>query len=172
MPQPRKLPDPSILIGMRNKGKTLGEIASKYDVTEGAVWNVLHVAGETNDRYTYKEIVPWEIEPEHRALQLMEQFRRIVRLRHDLPLTDVDKRRLVKWLRTIRQDQVIINYHPDAPGGEENAASPVKGGFYYDPRVAADGDALLRMPAGSETPVVNITDVLDALRDKAVIGGQ
>ena len=162
MPTPRKLPATDALVRMRNDGMMLKEIADLYGVTEGGVWAALNEAGHTTDRHTYKEVLPFDIDPKHKNLQVIEQFRRIVKLQRGGALTDVDRRRLRNWLTAIKEDGVVVNYHPLAPGGPANALSPVKGGFFYVAREESDGDDVVRRTA--DDPVrLNIDALLAQL---------
>lgn len=163
MPTPRKLPEVRTLVRMRNKGMTLKEIGDLYDTTEGGVWAALNEAGETTERHTYKEVIPFEIDERHKYLQIMEQFRRCVKLMNGGNLTDVDRRRLTKWLLAMQEDGVIVNYHPEAPA-KDNALSPIKGGFYYSVRQTEDGDSVVRIPEDSDTIPMSIDSLLSKLR--------
>ena len=164
MPTPRKLPEVRTLVRMRNKGMTLKEIGDLYDTTEGGVWAALNEAGETTERHTYKEVIPYEIDERHRYLQIMEQFRRMNKLLRGGKLTDVDRRRLTKWLTAMKEDNVVVCYHPEAPA-KGNALSPVKGGFYYADREDSDQDHVIRAPEGATTTPLSIDSMLSKLHD-------
>lgn len=138
----RKLPDPTTLRLLRQQGWTLGDIAEKYDVGETAVWKALERAGLVEERMDYRALLPWRILPKHQTSATMDRFRYIVRQKNGEPLSDVHARRLEKWLQGLAENNVVVDYHEDAP---PNAASKV-GGFYYTPRKPED-KWIIREPA-------------------------
>ena len=139
----RKLPDEKTLRQMRDQGMMLKDIAELYGVTTAGVWKALEEANLTRTRHTYHEYLPWKVERKHQALQIMEQFRRLIKRQNKEKLNDVEERRLNKWLTALKEDNVVVNYHPDAP---PNAAGTT-GGFYYVPRHPLDDPtSIIRTP--------------------------
>ena len=138
----RKLPDSATIRRMRTQGITQRAIAETYEVTESAVWKALMRAGYTDPLATYKDILPWDLNPEHKATGIMERFRAIVKQRKGAELRPAEARRLNQWLRELEENDLVVNYHPDAP---PNSASS-KGGFYYVPKSDQD-DWIIRRPS-------------------------
>lgn len=134
MPAIKKLPDSATLRRLRTQGYSQKDIAETYEVSESAVWKALHRAGYTEPLATYKDILPWEISDEHKATAIMERFRAIVKQRKGAVLRPEEETRLNIWLRELEANDLVVNYHPDAP---PNSASS-KGGFYYVPKSDQD----------------------------------
>ncbi|MBO0896138.1 hypothetical protein [Arthrobacter sunyaminii] len=141
MPAERKLPNSTTLRQLRKQGLRLIDIAEQYGVTEAAVWRALDRAGFTKERATYKDVLPWEIADEHKTTAVMDRFRAIAKQKSGGKLSPEEDRLLADWLRELADNDVVVNYHKDAP---PNAASR-KGGFYYVPRTDAD-QWLIREP--------------------------
>lgn len=137
----RMLPDSATLRRLRMQGYTQRGIAETYGVSESAVWKALNRAGYTEPLATYKDILPWEISDEHKAVAIMERFRAIMKQRKGATLRPEEESRLVAWLKDLEAGGLVVNYHPDAP---PNSAS-AKGGFYYVPKVEQD-DWIIRRP--------------------------
>ena len=141
MPATRKLPDKATLRRMRSSGWTQRKIAETYGVSESAVWKALMRAGYTKPLATYKDILPWEIDDEHKTVAVMERFRAIVKQRKGAKLRPEEESRLKQWLIDLKENGLVVSYHPDAP---PNSASS-KGGFYYVPKTDQD-DWIIRRP--------------------------
>jgi hypothetical protein len=141
MPAPRKLPDNTILRTLRAQGHLLKDIAKEYDVTEAAVWKALERAGYTDRKETYKDIVPWDIDPKHRSTAITQRFRSIMRQRRGQELNQTEEHLLNAWLKSMKDNNVVLDYHVDAP---PNDASRL-GGFFYTPRLPED-EGFIRMP--------------------------
>jgi hypothetical protein len=119
----------------------LKDIAKEYDVTEAAVWKALERAGYTDRKETYKDIVPWDIDPKHRSTAITQRFRSIMRQRRGQELNQTEEHLLTTWLQSMKDNNVVLDYHPDAP---PNDASRL-GGFFYTPRLPED-EGFIRMP--------------------------
>jgi hypothetical protein len=141
MAAPRKLPDNTILRQLRSQGHKLKDIAKKYDVTEAAVWKALERAGFTENKETYQDIVPWEIDPKHRSTAIAQRFRSIMKQRRGTPLNPTEEHLLNTWLQVMKDADVVLDYHKDAP---PNDASRL-GGFFYTPRLPED-EGFVRQP--------------------------
>lgn len=141
MPAPRKLPDNTTLRTLRSQGWKLKDIAAEYDVTEAAVWKALERAGFTDRKETYQDIVPWDIAPKHRSTAITQRFRSIMRQKRGVPLTETEQHLLDAWMQAMKDQGVVLDYHPDAP---PNDASRL-GGFFYTPRLPED-EWIVRMP--------------------------
>lgn len=141
MPAVRKLPDTATLRRLRNNGWKLAEIAAEFDVSEGAVWKALNRGGAQEPRHTYRDLIPWDVAPEHRTVAVMDRFRSIVKQRRGILLRENEERLLSEWLEGLEESGMVVAYHPDAPA---NAASS-KGGFYYVPKLPSD-EWIVRKP--------------------------
>lgn len=137
----RKLPDRTTLRRLRAEGWTQRRIAETYETTESAVWKALKVAGYTEAVPTYKDILPWDVTPEHKTVAIMERFRAIVKQKKGTKLRPEEEARLVAWLDELKAAGLVVNYHKDAP---PNSASS-KGGFFYVPKTEQD-DWIIRRP--------------------------
>lgn len=137
----RKLPDKATLRRMRKSGWTQRKIAETYGVSESAVWKSLLRAGYTTPLATYKDILPWDIEEEHKTVAIMERFRSIVKQKKGVTLRPAEERRLEQWLQDLKEEGLVVSYHKDAP---PNSASS-KGGFFYIPKSDQD-DWIIRRP--------------------------
>lgn len=137
----KKLPPVEILVDMRTRGMKLKEIAAVYDVGEPAVWRALERAGKIEQKSGWKDLLPWKIEPQHKTTAVMARFRTILKQKNGEVTTDVEDRLLREWLKGLQDNNLVVNYHPEAPA---NAASS-KGGFYYVPREEAD-EWIIRLP--------------------------
>lgn len=141
MPAIRKLPDSATLRRLRTQGWTQRKIALTYQVSESAVWKALMRAGYTEPLATYKDILPWEIADEHKAVAIMERFRSIVKQNKGAALRPEEETRLQQWLRDLEANGLVVGYHKAAP---PNTASS-KGGFFYIPKSEQD-DWIIRRP--------------------------
>lgn len=146
MSAPRKLPDKSTLRQMRSQGMRLKDIAAQYDTTESAVWNALDRAGFTPMRQeTYRDLMPWDVDPKHRSTAITQRFRSMMRLKRGVELNPTEQHLLDTWLLAIQQANVVVAYHVDAP---PNDASRL-GGFFYTERYPED-EWIVRVPEGSD----------------------
>ena len=143
MPAQRKLPDNTTLRQLRAQGYKLKQIASIYGVKEAAVWKALERAGFTDKAETYRDILPWDIDPRHRSTAIAQRFRSIQRQRQGKPLTETEQHLLDTWMKVMKDNNVVLDYHPDAP---PNDASRL-GGFFYTPRLPED-EWIVRVPKG------------------------
>lgn len=155
MPAPRKLPDNTTLRQLRAQGWKLSQISQKYGVTDAAVWKALERAGFTENKETYQDIVPWDIDPRHRSTAIAQRFRSLMRIKKGIPLNPTEQHLLDTWLKVMKENNVVLDYHPDAPA---NDASRL-GGFFYVPRLPEDGDGIVRMPKKKAPPPVTETDL-------------
>lgn len=145
MPAVKRLPADDKLRRLRLQGWTQKEVAENYGVSESAVWKALQRAGYNDPVPTYRDLIPWKIAEEHKATAIMERFRSIVKQKKGAPLRSDEEYHLTKWLRELEANDLVVNYHPDAP---PNSAS-TKGGFYYVPRDPEQDKWIIREPPES-----------------------
>lgn len=141
MARPRQLPEIEKLVEMRVDGWRLIDIAEQYEVTASAVHYALKRADRLPDLVTYHDIVPWKIEETHQSSVVMRHIRAIARQQQGAELNDVDERRLSGWLDMLGDQQLVLDYHPQAPANDASRT----GGFFYRTRVPEDQD-FFRMP--------------------------
>jgi len=159
MPAERKLPDNTTLRQLRAQGWKLRHIAQEYGVTDAAVWKALERAGYTDRKETTADLLPWEIDVKHRSTAVAQRFRAIMRERRGLELNATERHLLDTWLQALKDNNVVVNYHPDAP---PNDASRL-GGFFYVPRSPED-KWIVRMPKdGKRVVAKKKTIITDAM---------
>lgn len=141
MPAVRKLPDSTTLRRLRAQDWTLAQIAETYGVTTSAVHRALVRANYTLPLKTWKDILPeeWDIADEHKATAIMERFRSIVKQQKGAQLRANEEHLLNQWLRDLKDNDVVVAYHKDAPPNDASR----KGGFYYTQR-RPDDDWIVR----------------------------
>ena len=146
MPAPRKLPSNEVLLKLREKGLSYADIASQYDVTEGAVYWQLRDAGATRQRADHSKYLPWKVKVEHAHTRPATLLRYLSRREHAEngraePLPEPKERMVTKWLAEVKEAGVVVCYDREMP---PNPASPKTGGFYYSKRRPEDGDSVIR----------------------------
>ncbi|WP_417235556.1 hypothetical protein [Arthrobacter sp.] len=137
----RKLPDGRTLRELRERGMTLAGIAELYGATESGVHRALMRADANAGRRTYRDVLPWAIDPAHRSTAIMAHIRVIARQRSGHSVPEPDLLALHTWLDWLCENRLVLNYHPEAP---PNPASRT-GGFYYMDRTA-DDEWIIRQP--------------------------
>lgn len=127
----RELPPAEIIVKMLESGWTRAEVANEFGVTPAAVTHSLDRHGVEKPRVvTYRDIFPYRVETRHRNAQVMHRLRTLAKIESGIPVTEIEQERLEAWLANMREADVVLTYHPEAP---PNDASSV-GGFYYDKR--------------------------------------
>ncbi|MDN4612310.1 hypothetical protein [Arthrobacter burdickii] len=92
-------------------------------------------------RRTVSDILPWDVAAHHKTTAVMERFRTISKQQNGLDTSPVEERLLEAWLQGLADNDVVVNYHPDAPPNDASS----RGGFYYVPRQPRD-KWILRAP--------------------------
>ena len=151
MPAQRQLPDTETLKKLRREGWSYADIGETYGVTKGAVYFQLQNAKATKARPSYKHLIPWTVRREHQYAHPAMMLRLLGRREAGLEIPDVKGRMLDKWLRELREANVVVCYHPDMI---PNAASPKAGGWYYASRKPSDGDSLIRFAPDAPAPKI------------------
>lgn len=149
MPAPRLLPDTETLKRLRREGWTYQNIADEYGVSRGAVYLQLQSVGATKQRPSYRHLLPWTVAKPHVFAHPAMMLRLLGRREAGAEISPPKARMLDKWLREMREADVVVCYHRDmAP----NPASPTTGGFYYSRRRPEDGDSVIRMTDQDSPP--------------------
>lgn len=130
------LPDAAVLRRLRNQGMTYQEIADLYGVTESGVWRAFDRAGLISQRPTYRDVVPWKVGAEVATTQIAINLRTMAKKQAGLPVSERDNIALDRWLQHMRESNVVLAYHPEAPPNDASS----KGGFYYVAREEGDED--------------------------------
>lgn len=140
MAAPRLLPEKDELLRMVRAGLTQQEIADEtfrrtgQRVTRAAVSAALARAGAPPMRNRYPELLPWRVKIQHDAHYALRMLRAEARQRRGEELPHAETSRLETWKETLRRNQVVVHYDPDAPGG-----------FFYVKARRGDTD-LIRVP--------------------------
>ena len=140
MAAPRLLPDKDELLRMVRAGMTQQEIADEtfrrtgQRVTRAAVSAALSRAGVPPMRNRYPELLPWRVRVEHDSHYALRMLRAEARQRRGEELPHQEESRLETWKNTLRKNNVVVHYDPDAPGG-----------FFYVKARRQDTD-LIRLP--------------------------
>jgi hypothetical protein len=139
------LPDDYVLLRERDfEGLSLEEIAARHKVSKSAVSQRFTNMGRPfggNAPVDYQSIIPWKIERAHMPLDAAVRLRSHVRHASGIELTEAAQRRLDNWHNRLRALGSVLTYSPEADPP-----------FQYVPRVPADGDLMIRWPAGAEPP--------------------
>lgn len=141
MPAPRQLPASDMLLTLRRQGWSYEDIANEYGVSKSAVYLQLRQARGTKARPSYKHLIPWTVRREHTHAHPVTMLRLLGRRENGESIPAVKERLLDKWLREVKEADVVLCYDPEFP---PNPASPTSGGFYYSRRRDSDGDSLTR----------------------------
>lgn len=142
MGAPRRLPTSDILLQMRGQGWKYDEIAAEYGVSISAVYQQLKQAKAVTPLRKHNDLIPWRVRTEHAHSHPLTMLRLLGRRNRGEDLPPVKARMLDKWLREVKEANVVLCYEPDYP---VNPASPTVGGFYYSRRRKEDGDSLTRI---------------------------
>lgn len=142
MPRQAILPGPEILLEMREQGLRLKDIAEQYQVSVSAVQKALRRAGLVDEQISYRTVVPWSVKTRYADTAVMHNLRALAKMRQGVAVPELEERRCRDWLERMEECNVVLDYHPDAPG---NDASSI-GGFFYRTRTPEDGKSFYREP--------------------------
>lgn len=132
----KKIPSDNELEQLFRRGMTPAQISGWYareknlDIAPGtiSVWKVRQSASLPVYRETYVDLIPWTVNPEHRALYPVKMLRMTGRRRAGLPLRPEDARRLDAWLEKLQDRNLVVHYDPGT----------AQGFFYVEPRPGKD----------------------------------
>lgn len=142
MPGPRLLPDNEVLVRLRHQGWTYDDIAREYGVGRSAVYlRLRNVDGAVAARPRHANLIPWKVATKHAHAFPVQMLRLLARRNQGQELPPEKQRMLDKWLKEVREADVVVCYDPEQP---PNAASPATGGFFYSRRRESDGKSLIR----------------------------
>lgn len=133
----RVLPPASELKRLRDRGKSLREIADHvYDttgerVTPAAISACLSRAGFALDTPRYDELIPWRVQMRHQKHFFVRMLRLEGRRRAGMPIRPEDERRLDEFIEELRDLGAVIHYNPDY-GTDGFYAVPARSGVDMD----------------------------------------
>lgn len=113
----------------------VGQYADRYGVT-------LTVAAVASYRFRHqltrrqvrdRDLIPWQVEKDHRNVYLLEMLRLEARVRAGAPLSDREKQRHQEFRTNLAIARAVVHYVPDSVDG-----------FQYVPRLAQDDDIIRR----------------------------
>ncbi|WJN63440.1 immunity repressor [Streptomyces phage phiScoe56] len=141
----RKIQDEGEVIRWFEEGKTyqwmVEEYRRKYNIeTVPSLWGNFRRRRGLQRRITRNdELIPWQINPEHRWLYPVGMLRVEARRREkgEEALSELERTRLGAWKQMLQDNNAVVHYDPDT---EE--------GFFYVPRQAGDKD-LIHVPKKS-----------------------
>ncbi len=168
MPAPALLPDSGTLKKHREAGMSYDEIAERYGVTRGAVYQRLRaIPGVVTPRRDHKSLIPWTVKVEHQYEYPAMMLRLLGRELRGEPIPEDKDRMLQKWKHQMKSAGCVVDYDPNIgpilPSGETNWASPRRGGWRYVAR--QDGDAEWIRPPAARTLDVRAHVHIDALAE-------
>lgn len=134
MPAHRKLPPIEEVERLYNAGKTYQEIGDMFGASKTAAAKMLERKGRTPKRITYRDLLPWKVEEEHRGAAVMRRVRTMAQKQQGVPVTAESERLLAEWILGLEESGMILNYHPEAPPNSASSA----GGFYFSPRLPGE----------------------------------
>jgi hypothetical protein len=138
----RLLPDKATLERHRREGLTYADIATRYGVTEQAVWaRMKHDGIRTANRADHSALIPWQVRKEHANTFPILMLRTLSRRRQGIDNTPERERMLDNWLANLKAQNAVVCYDPEM---WPNPASPKLGGWFYAKRRKSDGDSIIR----------------------------
>lgn len=135
MAPPRKLPDDATLKALLGAGLSHVEIGRRYGVTHHTVGRHAARLGFPPRRLRHSQLIPWTVREEHAELYPHRMLRLMGRLAIGEPVPDSEMVKLTAWLAARQEDGTVVDYDYET-------------GWHYVPRVAEDGDDVIRRPVG------------------------
>lgn len=134
----------SVIEGLRRKGYNQSQIADMHGVSRQAVsWQKKTYGGRLTTRQIVNQAWPWNTTDLHGKSKAFQRLRD-----HGEYMAtggrgmNEDKiTRLKAWWRKLRDENVVLEFDPGIP--PIRGVSP-HGGFAYRPRLASDGELLIR----------------------------
>src|SRR5262245_20739244 len=116
MPARRLLPDNEVLSQLRQQGGRYADIARHYGVPRGSGYLPLRqVPNAVNERPRYDKLIPWKVAREHAHAFPVQMLRLVGRRENGEDIPPVKERMLDKWLREVREADVVVCYDPTYP---------------------------------------------------------
>ena len=138
-----KLVNAELFKQLYRAGYRFSEIQQKY-FDETDIWvnslstftNWAARLGLEERRHTRTDdLIPWPVRREHRYRYAIMMLRAEAKRRQGKPLTDIEQRRLERWLAWLRENNAVVHYDPDTEQG-----------WWYVPREPSDDDIIRRPP--------------------------
>lgn len=142
-----KLPELSLAVieELKAKGFTQSDIARMYGVTRQAVsWWKRNYNGRLTPREAANENFPWRVTTDHTRASVYRRMRDHgeYMATGGKGMSEDKLSRLRAFYRTIREDNVVLEYDPDIPPVDGFASY---GGFAWRKRRKSDGDLIIRV---------------------------
>lgn len=138
MPAERKLPDKATLKKwLEDEELTRKQVADRVEDLNGGAWrpslSAISMAaaryGLDPRRNRWDRFLPWRVKAEHQVAKEAILLRKLGRREAGLENDERSDKWLDGWLIELREKDAVVDYYPDT---EE--------GFWYVPRLPADGD--------------------------------
>lgn len=91
--------------GIRVSRSAIAMAISRYDLKA------------SHARPRYEDTLPWKVKAEHQNDHNARMLRLEGRRRRSMKLTDQEAKWLADWKRLLREQDAVVTYHPDHPGG-------------------------------------------------------
>ncbi len=131
---------------LKAKGYSQSEIAQMFGVTRQAVsWHKRTYNGRRTPREeVLEDHFPWDTESQHRNTSPCRRLRDHgeFMVTGGVGMSDDKLDRLRSFYRQLRDENVVLEYDPDLPS---QPGFCFDGGFALRPRVASDGDLIIRV---------------------------
>lgn len=123
MAAPSKVQDFQEVERWMEEGKTykwmVEQYREKYNIeTSISMWaGIRHRQGYARRIVRNDDMIPWEVKEEHRYAHAINMLRAEARRREGAQLSHHMETMLEGWLRTLRRDDLVVDYQPDTPEG-------------------------------------------------------
>lgn len=118
-----KIVDAQEVIRWFNEGVTYEEMSRRYleqynIETTPTLWaNFRRRRGLARRVARDTDLIPWDVQPQHRWHRYLTALRHEARRRDGLPLREDDERRLDDFLRLLESEQAVVTYVSDTDEG-------------------------------------------------------
>ncbi|KRD08604.1 hypothetical protein ASE48_08550 [Mycobacterium sp. Root265] len=135
----------SVVEDLRRRGYNQSQIAEMHGVTRQAVsWQKKTYGGSLTPRQIVQKAWPWKTSDAHGKSKAYQHLRNhgefMATGGRDMNEDKIN--RLKSWWQKLRDENVVLEFDPSIP--PIPGVSP-HGGFRYVPRLASDGDLLIRV---------------------------
>lgn len=124
MPAEKRTPPPEKLKEYIARGLTQQQMADEWYrescvvVGRSAISTAISRAGLASyEAVRHDDLLPWQLQPEHRYVSEARYLRLEARRRKGLALSPKEERRLNAWLKELSNAGAVIYYHPDTARG-------------------------------------------------------
>lgn len=145
-----KIQDKAEVIRWFEEERTYDWMVQKYKEKYGidtvpSMWGNFRRRNQLDRRLVRDDdLIPWEIQDQHRWRNAVTMLRAVARQRAGMELSERDAERLPGWLRTREETDTVVHYEPETERG-----------FYYVKRRPGIDNDLIREPERKTTPRLN-----------------